>query len=73
MRQGGMTVAEDLLRRHIETLVADDARWQTMLADEVVRELPFAPAIGIRRAWRVARRSCSSRLGSWEPSRTFST
>ena len=41
-----MTVAEDLLRRHIETLVADNARWQTMLAGDVVWELPFAPAIG---------------------------
>ena len=41
-----MTVAEDLLRRHIETLVADNARWQTMLADDVVWELPFAPARG---------------------------
>ena len=41
-----MTVAEDLLRRHIETLVADNARWQTMLEDDVVWELPFALAIG---------------------------
>ena len=41
-----MTVAEDLLRRHIETLVADNPRWQTMLADDVVWELPFAPALG---------------------------
>jgi len=41
-----MTVAEDLLHRHIETLVADNARWQTMLADDVVWELPFAPALG---------------------------
>jgi ketosteroid isomerase-like protein len=41
-----MTIAEDLLRRHIETLVADNARWQTMLADDVVWELPFAPALG---------------------------
>jgi len=39
-------VAEDLLHRHIETLVADNARWQTMLADDVVWELPFAPALG---------------------------
>lgn len=31
-----MTVADDLLRRHIETLVADTVRWQTMLADDVV-------------------------------------
>ncbi len=37
-----MTVAEDLLHRQIETLVADNARWQTMLANDVVWELPFA-------------------------------
>jgi ketosteroid isomerase-like protein len=41
-----MTVAEELLHRHIETLVADHARWQTMLADDIVWELPFAPALG---------------------------
>ena len=37
-----MTIAEDLLRRHIETLVADNARWQMLLAEDVVWELPFA-------------------------------
>jgi hypothetical protein len=41
-----MTIAEDLLRRHIETLVADNARWQMLLAEDVVWELPFAPALG---------------------------
>ena len=41
-----MTVAEDLLHRHIATLVADNARWQMLLADDVVWELPFAPALG---------------------------
>src|SRR5882672_5615465 len=41
-----MTVAEDLLHRHIETLVADNPRWQTLLADDVVWELPFAPTLG---------------------------
>jgi uncharacterized protein len=41
-----MTIASDLLRRHIQTLVADNATWQTLLADEVVWELPFAPALG---------------------------
>jgi uncharacterized protein len=48
MRQGGQ---HDSRRRpvaptHRDTLVADNARWQTMLADDVVWELPFAPAIG---------------------------
>jgi hypothetical protein len=33
-----MTIAEDLLRRHIETLVADNARWQMLLAEDVVWE-----------------------------------
>jgi hypothetical protein len=38
-----MTIAADLLRRHIQTLVEDNAQWQTLLADDVVWELPYAP------------------------------
>jgi len=41
-----MTIASDLLRRHIETLVADNTQWQTLIADDLVWELPYAPAIG---------------------------
>jgi hypothetical protein len=41
-----MTIASDLLQRHIDTLVADNPQWQTLLADDIVWELPFAPAIG---------------------------
>jgi len=41
-----MTIASDLLQRHIETLVADNAQWQTLIADEVVWELPYAAALG---------------------------
>jgi uncharacterized protein len=41
-----MTIAEDLLHRHFETLVADNPRWQTLIADDIVWELPFAPALG---------------------------
>lgn len=41
-----MTVASDLLQRHIETLVADNAKWQTLIADDLLWELPYAPAIG---------------------------
>ena len=41
-----MTVAENLLHRHIETLVADNAAWKTLIADDVVWELPFAPTLG---------------------------
>ena len=41
-----MTIASDLLRRHFETLVVDNAQWQTLIADDLVWELPYAPAIG---------------------------
>jgi ketosteroid isomerase-like protein len=41
-----MTIASDLLHRHIETLVADNAQWQTLIADDVVWELPYAIALG---------------------------
>jgi uncharacterized protein len=41
-----MTMAGDLLQRHVETLVADNAMWQTLITDDIVWELPFAPALG---------------------------
>jgi ketosteroid isomerase-like protein len=41
-----MTIASDLLQRHFQTLVADNAQWQALIADDLVWELPFAPAIG---------------------------
>ena len=41
-----MTIAADLLRRHIQTLVKDNAQWQTLIADDLLWELAYAPAIG---------------------------
>jgi ketosteroid isomerase-like protein len=41
-----MTIASDLLHRHIQTLVEDNAQWQTLIADDLLWELPYAPAIG---------------------------
>ena len=41
-----MTIASDLLQRHIETLVEDNAQWQTLIADDLLWELVYAPAIG---------------------------
>ena len=41
-----MTIASDLLRRHIQTLVDDNAQWQTLIADDILWELAYAPAIG---------------------------
>ncbi len=41
-----MTMATELLRQHFDTLVNDNARWRTLIADDMVWELPYAPAIG---------------------------
>ena len=41
-----MTVASDLLQQHFQTLVQDNAKWQVLIADDLVWELPYAPAIG---------------------------
>jgi uncharacterized protein len=41
-----MSIASDLLKQHIATLVDDSARWQTLIADDIVWELVYAPAIG---------------------------
>jgi uncharacterized protein len=45
-KETSMTIAADLLHRHIQTLVADHAQWQTLIADDLVWELPYAPALG---------------------------
>src|SRR5437762_6834791 len=41
-----MTIAADLLQRHIQTLVDDNTQWQTLIADDVLWELAYAPSIG---------------------------
>ena len=34
-----MTIASNLLQRHIQTLVDDNATWQTLISDDISREL----------------------------------
>jgi len=41
-----MTIASDLLQQHIQTLVEDNAQWRTLIADDILWELAYAPAIG---------------------------
>jgi hypothetical protein len=41
-----MTIASDLLQQHFKTLVDDNAQWQTLIADEILWELAYAPALG---------------------------
>src|SRR5215204_4062807 len=40
-----MSIASDLLERHIETLLSP-GEWEALIADGIVWELPFAPALG---------------------------
>ncbi len=41
-----MSVAAELLQRHIQTLVDDHEQWQTLIADDILWELAYAPALG---------------------------
>src|SRR5947209_19699005 len=41
-----MTIASDLLQRHIQTLVDDNAQWQRLIADDILWELAYAPSLG---------------------------
>ena len=41
-----MTIAADLLHRHVQTRVEDNAQWQTLIADDLLWELVYAPSIG---------------------------
>ena len=41
-----MRIAAELLQRHIQTLVDDHQQWQTLIADNILWELAYAPAIG---------------------------
>jgi hypothetical protein len=46
MKEALLTTAVDLLQRHLHTLVADPEQWETLIADDVVWELAYAPALG---------------------------
>ncbi len=41
-----MSTASELVRSHIQTLVADHSRWLTLIVDDIVWELAYAPALG---------------------------
>ena len=41
-----VTIASDLVRRHIQTLVDDNAQWQMLIADNILWELAYAPSLG---------------------------
>jgi uncharacterized protein len=41
-----MTIGSDLLKRHFETLVADNGQWQSLIGDDLLWELVYAPSLG---------------------------
>jgi len=45
-KEAALTMAVDLLQRHLQTLVAEPEQWQTLIADDIVWELAYAPALG---------------------------
>jgi hypothetical protein len=46
MKEAVLTTAVDLLQGHLQTLVADPEQWQTLIADDIIWELAYAPALG---------------------------
>ena len=41
-----MTTAFNLLHQHIQTFVGNNKQWQTLIADDLMWELPYAPSLG---------------------------
>src|SRR3954452_18845527 len=41
-----MMIASALLQRHFQTLVDDNEQWQSLIADDLLWELPYAPTLG---------------------------
>ena len=58
-----MTITSDLLQCHVETLVADNTQWQTVIADDVVWEPSYAAAID--HPSRLSGRDEVARHGRW--------
>ena len=40
-----MTMTFDLLQRHFQTPVEDNAQWQTLITDDVGWQLSYAPGV----------------------------
>lgn len=58
-----MTIASDLLQQHVHTLVDDNARWQTLIADKILWELAYAPSLG--HPAKLSRREEAIRHATW--------
>ena len=58
-----MTPAVDLLEQHIGTLVDDNARWQILIADDIIWELAYAPSLG--HPARLSGREEATRHANW--------
>ena len=41
-----MSIAAELLQRHLQWLVDDNRHWQELIADDIVWDLPYAPSLG---------------------------
>jgi uncharacterized protein len=59
-----MSIASDLLQQHIQTLVDNNTQWQTLIADDILWELAYAPALGHPENCRGGTRLCITQSGS---------
>lgn len=41
-----MSIATTLLQQHLDWLVDEPQRWQELIADDIVWDLPYAPSLG---------------------------
>ncbi len=41
-----MTIATELLQRHLQWLVDDNQHWQELIDDDIVWDLPYATSLG---------------------------
>ncbi len=41
-----MSIAADLLHLHFQSFIDDHEKWETLIADDLLWELPYAPGLG---------------------------
>src|SRR4029453_12695497 len=68
-----MSIAAELLQRHIQTLVDDHQQWQRLVADDILWELAYAPALGHPAKLSGRDEVLHTLDGSWGRSKTFAS
>src|SRR3954463_12834294 len=59
-----IAIASDLLQQHVQTLVDDNARWQSLIADKILGNSPMRLRWAIRRNCRGGGKRSATQHGS---------